>query len=381
MRRILWLTGVIVVVMVLLACNNSTANGELDEKTVIREHRKAIKKLGEIPDFFKDPRLMVDDTKFYVWDRLLCKVCIYSKSDLKKLSEFGGKGDGPQEFNSVIHAAGLAGDTIYLNSSSKLNFYTNEGVFIRSVKGDMKVYKCKPVGNNIVGYFPGTQPHSKKARVTYILFDNTLKKIKNLIELEAMKEKVGLTPQKKGLMAITDCYKSVVYKDRIYVAGTGRGFYFAVFNAEGNMLYEIRKDYKRKKIEEWHRKFLLNHLKRNDRRGWNKMTAEFEIVFPEYLPAYANFAIDNDMIYVFEYPGTRKPLLDVSIFNLEGKLLRKSSIPSLYLVAVLIDKLYIFNGMVYFPEILTKGDRETIGIFKFAITGENKMPLTSSDSG
>ena len=67
---------------------------------------KKIKKIGTLSDVFKAPDIMVDDSQIYISDKFLCKVCIYSKKELAKITEFGTKGEGPGEF-TVIHSAGL----------------------------------------------------------------------------------------------------------------------------------------------------------------------------------------------------------------------------------------------------------------------------------
>jgi hypothetical protein len=334
---------------------NNNASCDIKNKT---------KKLGEISDIFKFAEIVMDDSNIYLWDKFLCKVRIYSKKDLKKIYEFGQKGEGPAEFNSIQNVS-VTDNYIYVSSFPKLCCFSKDGKFIKEIKGRTLTGSYVPIGKNFIGKRDiYTDPKSKKNKIAYVLFDANLIKIKDIFETEYMKEFYEVNNSKTRLLWFKDCYKGVVYKDRFYVGSTDRGFFFAIFDDEGNKLYEINKKYERIRVSNEFKETLFNKInKAQNMDGFRRFMAKREIIFPEHFPAYSNFAVDNDRIYVFKYPthllrsdSFKKDTLEVLILDLKGNTIGQKSLPASFWNGFQADSIYFHNGKLYLIQLNEKNE-------------------------
>jgi hypothetical protein len=367
MKNLPWIQVMFLLILFQWGCSDSPVNKPGDGTNVHYQADKTSRIIGEISDLFKVPQLMVDDSQIYVWDKFLCKVCIYAKTDLKKITEFGQKGEGPEEFR-VIHGAYLDKDYIYVNSFPKLSIFSKKGKPIKEIRATMQAGEYQPIGKNYIGKkYVYTLRSSKINKREYVLFDANLHKIKDLIEVEFMSDVIQVNPQKVEVLVFRDCTKGVVYKDKFYLGTTNRGFFFTVFDEEGNKLYEINKDYQSHKVTAEFKAKMINRIKELV-EDWEKFSETRGYYFPDFLPAYISFAIDNDKLYVFTYPNRETPgFLEVLIFNLQGELIkRKSSIPSLYQEYLMLEKYYLYDGKVYFIEH-ADDKRENQVVFEFNV--------------
>jgi hypothetical protein len=321
---------------------------------------KNIKIIGEITDIFKFPKILMDDSRIYLWDKFLCKVCIYSKNDLQKITEFGKKGAGPAEFNPVIHNVCLTNNYIYVSAFPKICCFSKDGKFIKEMKGRTLAGSYLAIGENFIGQKNiYTGPKNKKDKIVFILFDSNLRKMKDIFETEFLRKSTGGENSKIKLLWFSGCRKGVVYKDRFYVGATERGFYFAVFDENGNKLYEIDKKYEHTRISNEFKKTMFNWIdKAQNMEGFRRFVAKREIVFPDYFPAYCNFAVDNERIYVFKYPQqfSSGAVLEVVVLDLKGNLLEQKSLPASFWNGFELDTIYLYNGKLYLIEMSTKNE-------------------------
>ena len=351
---------IIVFSMLLMLHCTSSNPGKKNEKYNLQTK---VKRLGPLPDVLKAPALMVDDSQIYVWDKFLCKVYIYSKKDLTNIAEFGRKGEAPAEF-LTIHGAGLTDKYIYVNSYPRLSFFSKDGKFLKEMKGSSDAGLFIPIGHNFIGRKHIYSPPPKNDKYAYILFDKDLRKIKELIETEYMREFQDVKPKMK-VSWFKDCYKGVVYKDRFYVGSTGRGFYFAVFNADGERLYEIEKDYERIKVTQNIKDYILENVRKVEDQGLKKYFSQIDIYFPDYFPAYITFAVDHDQIYVFKYPRHKAATLEVMVLDLGGNLIKTTNLPSSFWKGLQENSLYLYDGNLYFIDL--GEDMETPEIYEATI--------------
>ena len=327
---------------------------------------RMVYRIGELNEIFKDPHIMVDESQIYIWDKFLCKIKIYSKKSLRKLAVFGRKGSGPGEFN-IINSAGLTDDYIYINAFPKVSCFSKNGKMIKETRGNTISGSFIPIGKNFIGrrdIFFG--PQNKKNKILYQLFDSNLRKIKDIFETEYKKEVVEVENSRMQVLWFKDCYNGVVYKDRFYVGSTSRGFFFAVFDSDGNKLYEIKKEYQRVKVTSEFKESLFNRIRRSNAEGLKKFIVKREIVFPKYFPAYINFAVGNGRLYVFKYPKYKSTILEVLILDLKGNLISTSTLPANFWRGIEINKLYFYNGRLYFLEMSEDG--ETAEIYEVTLS-------------
>ncbi len=304
------------------------------------------RKLAEFNENFKGTEIHFDNKQLYIVDKIQRKIHIYLRRDFKKISEFGRHGMGPGEFNNIGTVI-ITNNTININSFPKLLFFSKQGTFMKEINGKGEAGGFRPLGNNFVGSFnPPSPPKNRRAQIQYCIYDTKLVKKKDIFLTDFTK--FALFPRGKSIIYwIRDCIKESVYNDRLYIGTTDKGFYFAVFDNDGQKLYEINRDYKKQKITRDEQKRMLdNEKKRVGKEQWKQITAHREYVFPEYYPAYQKFFIDNGKLYVIKFQ--KKNTREILILDLKGNLLRKRTISNPEILEQLVLGRFAFRmGKLY----------------------------------
>lgn len=354
MKRFYPIALMFAIILIQLNCSQSPGENSPFNSDLTPGFEKRIKKIGEISDVFKAPNIIVDQSQVYIWDKFLCKLRVYSKENMKKVADIGKRGQGPKEF-SGINDASIDDDYIYINSHPKLSVFSKDGTFVRELRTTTMTGSFKPIGSNFIGKrYIYTPKESPKHKFGYVLHDAKLNKIKDLLEAEYRKSHMPITQTKTKVLLFRDCCKGIVYKDKFYFGSTGRGFYFAVFDSEGNKLYEIDKDYKKQPVTTEIKDKMLSPIRNSE--YWPEYSKKYEPSFPEYFPAYINFALANDSLYVFKFPKTGSKTIEVEVLDLEGNLKKTLQIPSFLWKGLMENNFYFYEGNVYFVELGTENE-------------------------
>lgn len=368
---------IITVIIIAILAQLNCKSGSIPESGSDGTKGMSYKVLGEISDLFKAPRIVVDESNFYVWDKFLCKVRIYSKKDLKRIGGFGKRGSGPEEFR-VIHNVAVDKDYIYVSAYPKLSVFTKDGKFVKEMKGTTVAGSFISFGKNFVGRrHIMIGKNSPKSKMRWELYDSSLNKIRDIFETEFNTELIRLDNVRKKFLWYRDCYRAIVYKDRLYIGTTDRGYYIAVFDTEGNKLYEIDKKYNRRKVKKENIETFKNKfLKVTMGSRYEEYAATTELIFPEYYPAFVNFKVDSDRIYVFKYPERLSPIMDVDILDLEGKLIKKEALHVMFWKSILFDEYYFFGGK-FFKVEWAKRYSDDLYIVEIPVEGQsgNSSPV------
>jgi hypothetical protein len=284
------------------------------------------KTLKVLEENLRTPYLTMDDTHICIWDYKSCKFFVYSFNGFSKISEFGRQGEGPKEFMPRPGTVTLRGDSIYVSQYPRLSVISKTGKLKKIIKSPTDAGGFIPFGRNFIGTrYPFTKPTDIMGKITVSLYDARLKKKKDISRGKFRKVSwPGL--QKINVLYVRDCCKAIVYDKKLFIGISGNGFFFTVYDLEGNKLYNIVHHYKKRKITDEYKKYQISRSKEVFDKQWKDYKSRVEIVFPEYFPEFANFAIDNRKIYVFMYPSG-EPHQEVLILDLFGKLLDKIKIP------------------------------------------------------
>ncbi len=282
-------------------------------------------KIAEFQDLFKNPNILLDNKQLYIWDKTLLKINVYSRRGFEKVTEFGKKAAGPGEFNFISNVA-INDKFIFVSSFPKLCFFSKTGKFQKEIKGPTDAGGFIPFGRNFIGKsYPRTKHTDVMGKILFSLFDSNLKKKRDVFIADS-KKFVVFTKKKDIVSWVRDCTKAVQYNDKLIIGVSGKGFYFCVFDLEGKKLYEIEKEYEKRSItEEYKRKRIEEARNRWGEAEWRQYTARMDITFPEYFPAFSNFAVSNGKIYVFKHPKDKE--LEVVILDLKGNFLKAKRIP------------------------------------------------------
>ncbi len=278
--------------------------------------------IHEIEANISAPVVIMDDTHFCIWDKKAYRIFMYSIVPFRKVGEFGRKGEGPGDINSQFGTITLYGNDVYISQYPRLSVFSKSGRF-------RKVMKCSeagsffPLGQNFVGTQYGNKPGDISEQ-QYFLFDSQLKKKKEIFRTES-KAFAWRVKNRFHLRYVRSCSKAVVYNDRLFIGNPYQGFIFPVFDAKGNKLYEIRRDYEKRKVTVEYKDWSVAKVKKAFGKQWPPYMARAKIIFPEYFPAYINFTVADGKLYVFLHPVNDRGQ-EVHCFDLSGKLLKKATI-------------------------------------------------------
>lgn len=336
---------------IILLCGNFCL-AQLNRANAEKFIRTYFNVLMKTDDTFYMSIICVDDSNIYIADKKHCRVCVYSKKDGKKLYEFGRQGEGPGETKGWVRDMHVATDKIYICSPGRINVYSTGGEFIR----DLNISAAYQALYTLEDFFIARRDkytHSDMGKITlaFTLLDGKLKYKKDLFAID-YRMPVPESKGKKIEIYHPHCRKGVLYKDKFYIGCTDKGFYFEVFGKSGKKLYTIDKEYEKVKVTERMKSDVIAmNRKLAKRSGFFDSFKRVQMVFPEYEPAFLNFFISNDKIYVFHYP---KPgangWQELSLFDLNGKFLSKKWIfmDSLYSIMEIGTYVSFNKGKLYY---------------------------------
>ncbi len=268
------------------------------------------------------PRLMrVGPKNIYLSDQYF--VLYYSRDNLTLTKKVGGKGEGPGQFRSKPSFRSK-GNRLYVSAVSQIAIFTDSGELLEEKRhGKMFIQPDYLNGKYFVSYMPIDTATERMGGAVYSILGPDFKELKVLHTAVKEEEMKRLT-----IKLISDTILYQVYKDKIYLAKNENGFYIEVFDASGNLIKKITREYnkiepteeiKKKKI-----KWIQERLKRVPRWASKKWT----YIFSKYLPPMQDFRIVDDRIYVKTYHLSGQNVQFV-ILDLDGKLLGKKYLPDI----------------------------------------------------
>lgn len=367
-RLILALVGIPAFLGIIVIWGCQTATEHYDEKAwenaLDNKHTLDVRpeKIAEIDAILKNPRLAYLDNEYlYIYESREWTVYVYSRKNYRLVGKFGRNGEGPGEFK-MIHNFMAYNDFILVNSPGKNSFFSREGKLIKEERCPPDLIPCIPVGDGFTSddYEP-PPPTGHRTPMTnrkIIWVEPGFKDRKVLFE-KKLNIALVLNPN-NGRYSFTlfpDTCEFRVYKDRIYIGYSSQeGFYFSIFDSNGDLLYKITRPYQKKKVSN----VLKNAILKNPYRlHWNNQILKLD--FYTYLPSFSSFEVEDERIYIFQYPENDKmPLL---VLNLKGNLLEANLVPfdfqSLQTNSyqVFYNKKNIFKGASYYLQDNTKTNK------------------------
>lgn len=307
-----------------------------------------VKTIAQFDLPLKDPFVVMDSKHLYIFDRTTRKINIFSRPGFKKIAQFGKRGEGPGEF-IAINSMYVTGDSLMVNSYPKISLFSKTGRFLEQLKCPVNVGSFIPLGNNYIGRSYRTDRKTNKTTISYHLLDAQLK-LKKEIYAGEMDGRMSRSGNKTSIRLYAPTIRAVPYKNKLYIGATNKGFYFSVFNPDGNPLHQISKEHTPRKVTDAEKKLVLEGIRKGiGQQEWERRKAMFNYVFPDHYPAFASFAVDDGRIFVFHFPHTQTQ--DITILNLKGELLKKKTIPALKRRSIIERHKYFMSmGRLYFLE-------------------------------
>jgi hypothetical protein len=290
-------------------------------------------KLAQLTEISAPSRMAVDGDQLFIIEKQT--VYLYSMKDFNLVKTFGKKGAGPGEFKFTPRLK-VYPDYLLFDDIERILYFSRNGEYIKEKKVPFIYARFfKPLGDKFVGYKLFMDQESKKTTAAITMFDKDLKSIKDLATME--RDYVRESGGKMILEGVRDYFGFRVYRERIFVPNTSKGFYIEVFNSSGKKIYEIKKEYEKMKVSEEYKKDYLKKMEEDPER--RRMKDRIKVVFRDYFPAFKTIRITNDKLYVICYEKKDKNNL-VIVMDLKGKILKKSFLPTDYQYSIHKDRFY-----------------------------------------
>ena len=275
-----------------------------------------------IKDIEKPYGLYVGEKKIFIYDGSSYSYKMYSLSDLKKIGNFGRKGEGPGEFRGGHEVTLLKNEIIISGAFSIFNF-SKEGKLLKQIKTPHYVY-FKPVKNNYVGEKIEYKQKELKTYYNVNLYNKKLE-IKKMIYKQFKSKMVSKdNSTKQDMIVVRPTFRVQTFKDKIFIADCRKGFNIDVFNSSGNKIYTIFKKLQKIKITQKFRDKVMKGYKRS--KFWIENRRKFNYIFPKYFSDIKTFIVADSKIYIITYLK-KKGNNQLLILDIKGKLLKEMFIP------------------------------------------------------
>lgn len=274
-------------------------------------------KVVPMPDLLKPENIVIDKGLILVTE--FPHVYLYSLDDFRLIKKLGKAGEGPREFSNYIRVQKdpKNQDLIVVGSHMKMSYFTTEGEFKKEIraKGSAgNVYK--PFGKKYVSYGFFQDQEAKTVYQTIELYDENLKKIKEIYREEAALQ------QGREINALgTWGAWFRLSEDRIFVTGEQDGV-ILVYDEKGEKLFDISHDFEKIRVTQKDKDRYHNYFKTDPQTRHLYDNIKPLIVFPDYFPRIRGMDVVDNRIYVNGYlrsDGTT----EFTIFDLGGNLLKE----------------------------------------------------------
>jgi hypothetical protein len=305
-----------------------------------------------LQDLEKPNSVTLDKNQIYIadWEHIL----IYSLKDFQLKKKFGKRGEGPGEFLlNDIDNYGLRiivePNDILVNSITKISYFTKEGVLLKEKKHKSLQQFFKPFGKKLIGYSRLWDQHLFENDINYITI-NTYDPDSLEIEKEIYRKELHVQKNSIQILELTSRLKNDIkrgiiyypYGDKLIIEGENNNIY--ILDSEGKKLAAVNAhDYEKIKITEEFKKETFKYLEKRLPTAFKGVKAKG--VFPEYYP-YRFFTVSDNNIYVLTF-NNKDGKSEFYIFNLQGKLLKRTMVPFVDNEFLRVFPYTITNGKIY----------------------------------
>jgi len=280
------------------------------------------KKLGTLTEVLRPAMIEISDNEIYVVEG--ASIFMYSLKDLSFIRKFCREGEGPGELKvnpSISNFVVSLPDSIFIVGFDEAIQFSKTGQVIKEFRTPTFSNYLYPLGKNCLGMRIKTDDPQKPNFVA-VIFDQDFKVIK---ELSTQQMSGG-----QNLLDLTaDGINISIYKEKIFIEESPKGFIISVFDTQGNQLYQVKKEYKKIKFTEKHEEEQLNRLKEDIQIktiGWDNFKKLVTITHGDYIPAILDMTVADDHIYV-KTSEKKDDKDEFIIMDLKGNVLKKVYLP------------------------------------------------------
>ncbi len=269
-------------------------------------------KVGTLTDVLKPQCIQVSGDRLYIMEE--ATIFAYSLKDLKLLSRFGKKGEGPGEMKATVqyyNNISVLEDKVFVDSIDKILYFSKDGKFLSEKRKPVGLHQIIPVGKNLVASKLADMVDKVQYSSVY-LYDENMKLIKKLY--------THRSPTQSGLLShemIFDIISVSVSDDKIFIEKSRDGFKIDVFDSEGKLLYAIDKKVPSLKVTKKHRETALTELKADPfikAIGFERFTQRMKLEYPDTFPPIQDIIVSGQKIYTrtFKQKDNKEEVLILS---------------------------------------------------------------------
>lgn len=276
-------------------------------------------------DVLKPVRLYVEGGNVYISEEGVIKV--FSLTGGEKKYHLTKKGEGPNEFKYSPHLTFLP-EYIVATGQGKVILYQRDGKVIEEKRAPSAM-EMFPVKKNYIGSMHVMDEKLQRVVMKVALYNADFQKqidIKSIVpESAVVVSRGGNTPRQNYYM-IPNGIGVVTGGSHICFYDSQKGFHLELFDHEGKKISTIDKEYPKVKVSGVYKDREMEALKKG--RGWEQMKKMFNIVFPEYFPAFRRVFMDAGLLYILS-DTPKKVEQNLVVMNVDGKILARSTMPKL----------------------------------------------------
>ena len=301
-------------------------------------------RLSILPEVLHPESIHIDAEKIYIVDGH--RILIYSLEDLSLITKFGKIGEEPDAFRAnpsgnVTLVIDVQSERIVVNSHEWISFFSKDGEFLSSASPYPQVDFVIPMGENYIVSFFYVHVGTGKSAEHILIFDHKLEYVKKITEGFVGSGKAGGfggPDRKLHIDLIPDSYEFSVFEDKIYVGDSSRGFYFEVYDSEGEKLYDIHREFKQVKVTDSYTRERMTEIQKL--HYYNRHKDVVAVDEREYFPAFRNFSVTDGKLFVYTYREIDGQQ-EVHVLDIEGHLEAKVNVPKAK-VSVIRDNSYYY---------------------------------------
>jgi len=290
------------------------------------------RRVGTLPEVMKPDNINIHQDDLFVAEG--SSIYIYSLKNLKLRLKFGRKGEGPGEILSVpnypTRVHGFP-DYILVEGINKIIFFSREGKFLKEIRKPAGTTQLVPIGKNFIAKRIVPSEDNRTVFGAIFLYDSNLKQLKSLYRQKWVQQ--GAPPTIK-LDVVADFVHFRICDNKIFIEESPQGFIIAVFDENGNKLYQIKNSFEPLKVSVEHKEKLINNLKEDPwvkpqiraLGGWEEVKKIIQFRFPDHFPPIQNLDISDNKLLILTYRENQNKQ-EYIIMDLMGNVEKKVFIP------------------------------------------------------
>jgi len=262
-------------------------------------------KIGILEDILQPAAVAVCGDEVFILEG--ATVFVFSLDDLRLLRKFGREGQGPGEVDVTPWLKNLlyvSNDNVVIDSVNKVVVFSQSGAFIKELRRSSQFTQMIPAGKNFAVRKRVYNEKEKMVCSTINWYDPDSHMTKELY-------RQPFAAQGKRLDMIPDSVHFAVYKDKIFIEESPKGFYIDVFDHNGEKISAIQKDFEKIPVQAAHKKeaeqlISIDPFMSNAPGGWKELKKTMHLNYPNFFPAISDMVIADNKIYLQTYKKLNK---------------------------------------------------------------------------